>query len=119
MSNAELLRDFVNTFDVERDSDDLGTPADLGTWLRGHALIGVDDRPGADDLSTALTLRERLRDALRHNHDRPAEIAHDPGLDAVLAALPLRVALAEGVPLLTPAMRGVRGALARLAAALV
>ncbi|MEV5413644.1 CGNR zinc finger domain-containing protein [Thermopolyspora sp. NPDC052614] len=142
---AELLRDFVNTYDVEDDADELTSAAALAGWLRDHGLIADDDRPADDDLAVAVALREGLRSALRRNHDRagtpptgasqvtgPGEPPQVPemsrvsepagvseGLDALLAAFPLRVALAGAVPSLEPIDGGVRGGLARLAAAVI
>ncbi|MGP3957187.1 CGNR zinc finger domain-containing protein [Nonomuraea sp. 3N208] len=105
--SAGLIRDFVNTYDVESDTDDLSSPADLFVWLRERDLIAPRDRATDDDLHTAHTLREALRAALRR------ERAHFPDL-------PLQVsAQADGGPDLVPAGSGVRGGLARIAAAAV
>jgi predicted RNA-binding Zn ribbon-like protein len=119
---AELLRDFVNTYDVERDADELSSPDELTVWLRERALIAGDERSVDDDLAVAVALREGLRGALRHNHDLPSPgpvvpYAMRAGLGAALAALPLQVTLAGGVPALEPGVTGVAGGLARLAAA--
>ncbi|MFF4773469.1 CGNR zinc finger domain-containing protein [Microtetraspora fusca] len=106
---AELLRDFVNTYDVESDVDDLASPAELTVWLRERDLIQDTDRAADDDLVLAVRLREGLREALRRNHDAtPYEIGE--GLEAALAALPLRVTLVGGVPTLEPAAYVRRGA---------
>ncbi|MFD0659266.1 ABATE domain-containing protein [Thermocatellispora tengchongensis] len=69
---AELVRDFVNTYDVEAGTDELSSPAELVVWLRGRGLAGARDRADAGDLALAVGLREGLRAALRHNHDRAA-----------------------------------------------
>ncbi|WP_049567937.1 CGNR zinc finger domain-containing protein [Nonomuraea sp. SBT364] len=104
---AELVRDFVNTYDVEADADDLGTPSELGVWLRERALAGSRDRATDDDLATAIALREGLRAALRR---RPG--ASPPELPR----LPLTVVIGTR-PGLVPVAGGVPGALARIAAA--
>ncbi|WP_433349586.1 CGNR zinc finger domain-containing protein [Microtetraspora malaysiensis] len=105
---AELLRDFVNTYDVESDVDDLASPAELTVWLRERDLIQDTDRAADDDLALAVRLREGLREALRRNHDAtPYEIGE--GLEAALAAFPLRVTLVGGVPILEPAAYVPRG----------
>ncbi|MFC5825573.1 CGNR zinc finger domain-containing protein [Nonomuraea insulae] len=104
---AELVRDFVNTFDVEAQTDELSSPADLALWLRARDLISPRDRATDDDLSTAHALREGLRAALRREA-------------AQLPALPLYVQVREGeVPELVPAGGGVRGGLAAIASAAV
>lgn len=104
---TELVRDFVNTYDVEADHDELGTSSELAVWLRERALIGPADRATDDDLATAITLREGLRAALRR------EAGAEP---PELPVLPLRVTV--GVrPGLVPVADGVAGALAGIAAA--
>ncbi|ETK35785.1 CGNR zinc finger domain-containing protein [Microbispora sp. ATCC PTA-5024] len=112
---AELLRDFVNTYDVEQDADELASPAELSVWLRERGLVGADDRAVDEDLALAAHLREGLRHALLRNHDG-GPYAVPPDLDAALAALPVRVTLDGGTPALTPLTDGVGGGLARIAA---
>ncbi|MGI5282936.1 CGNR zinc finger domain-containing protein [Nonomuraea polychroma] len=105
--SAELIRDFVNTYDVESDTDELSAPADLALWLRERDLIASRDRATDDDLHSAHALREGLRAALRREQ-------------ADLPALPLQVRIGnDGVPELVPARGGVPGGLARIAAAMV
>jgi predicted RNA-binding Zn ribbon-like protein len=112
---AEVLRDFVNTYDVEDDADELASPAELTVWLHERGLIEPGDRAVDRDLAVAARLREGLRIALGHNHDAvPYEIPEE--LDSALAALPLRVALTAGVPTLEPTVSGVPGGLTRIAA---
>ncbi|WP_345398698.1 ABATE domain-containing protein [Nonomuraea salmonea] len=38
--STELVRDFVNTFDVETQTDELSSPAELALWLRERDLAG-------------------------------------------------------------------------------
>ncbi|MBX6386992.1 MAG: ABATE domain-containing protein, partial [Microbispora sp.] len=105
---AELLRDFVNTYDVEEDTDELASPAELCVWLRERGLIGDDDRAADEDLAVAIQLREGLRAALRGNHDGGPYEAPE-GLESVLAGLPVRVTLPAGTPALEPVASGVAG----------
>lgn len=134
---ADLVCDFVNTYDVESDTDSIPSPAALTAWLGGRGLIGPRDSAGDADVSLAADLREALRAALRHNHDRVG--AHDradngdgpggdrdhggeerrPGPSRPFAALPLRVALTASGPVLEPVSTGVPGALAGIAAAVM
>ncbi|GII55132.1 hypothetical protein Pth03_35210 [Planotetraspora thailandica] len=114
-SPAELLRDFVNTYDVEGDADELSSPAELSLWLREHDLIGDDDRAMEGDLAVAIRLREGLRHVLRLNHDgMPYDAPEELG--TALAALPMRVTLSGGSPALEPAVGGAPGGLTRIAA---
>ncbi len=140
---AELLRDFVNTYDVEDDADELASAATLEAWLRDHGLIAAAERADDDALAVAVALREGLRSTLRRNHDRTAKPSRtsgipgpgeppqtsatagasaapvSEGLDELLAAFPLRVTLSGAAPALEPVDEGVRGGLARLAAAVI
>ena len=129
--HALLLRDFANTVDIDERTDALTDPASLAAWLRDHGLIagsspgagapGVDvggDRAQAD-LETAIALRISLRSAMRSHHDAQAGAGGPSGLEAAAAGLALRLAESAGNPVLVPVERGVRGGLARLAAAIV
>lgn len=120
---AELLRDFVNTHDVETDTDELGSPAELAMWLRERELISATDRADDDDWALAVNLRAGLRAALRHDHSRPADAtaATGPGteFDAALAALPARVTLVDGTPACEPLSAGATRGLGLLAVAVL
>ncbi|MFG1873786.1 CGNR zinc finger domain-containing protein [Sphaerisporangium sp. NPDC049003] len=113
---AELLRDFVNTYDVEGDTDDLASPAELAVWLRERGLISETDRAVDDDWALAIGLREGLRSALHHDQGPGAMTS---GLDAALAALPMRVTLAGGAPACEPLSTGATRGLGLLAAAVL
>jgi predicted RNA-binding Zn ribbon-like protein len=112
--SALLLRDFVNTYDVQCDIDEFGAPSDLGGWLAEHGLAKPGAHADETDLGTAVALREGLRAAMLE-HQEPA--MRRPDLDGLLAALPLRVSL-DG-PALVPVHDGVRGALAGVSAAVM
>jgi predicted RNA-binding Zn ribbon-like protein len=116
---ALLLRDFVNTLDVECDADQLATPAKLTEWLTGHGLLPPGS-PAADERALAMAndLREGLREAM-HAHHAPSTEALPPELEAALANLPLRVTLTGAHPALVPLGTGAPAALARLAAAIM
>lgn len=118
-SPALLLRDFVNTRDVECDADELATPAKLAGWLAARHLIPGRAQANPQDLAMAKALREGLRVAMLTHHG-PAAAELPPELDAALAALPLRVRLNGTTPKLEPLETGTAAAgLARLAAAVV
>lgn len=125
---AELVRDFVNTYDVEDDIDELSSPADLALWLRERGLIGPGDGATEEDLAVAVSLREGLRAALRRNHDRAHDRVRghaappsprDATLSAALEALPLRLTITAEGPVPVPAVGGVPGGLAAIAAAVL
>jgi predicted RNA-binding Zn ribbon-like protein len=115
--HAELIRDFVNTLDVETGEDQLRSPAALTAWLRERGLAKGRAATGAD-LSGALNLREGLRAALRDHHDRAGSTPCPP-LDHLLAGYSLRVSLRTGTPELEPSGTGARAGLGRIVAAIV
>ncbi|MER7205496.1 CGNR zinc finger domain-containing protein [Streptosporangium sp. NPDC000239] len=112
---ADLVCDFVNTYDVESATDSIPSPAALTAWLGRHELIRPADTADETDVSAAVDLRESLRAALRHNHDRDQEAAPPRSFPD----LALRVVLTEAGPVLEPAASGVPGGLARIAAAVM
>ena len=113
--DLELVREFVNTLEVESGSDELSSPQELLAWLRGHGLL----RGGAAsrrDLQSARALREAIRALLLENNGlgvcKEAPLTLDRA--AVQAGLALRFDL--GTPRLEPSAKGVRGALGRILA---
>jgi predicted RNA-binding Zn ribbon-like protein len=113
--NALLLRDYVNTCDIQCGMEEFGAPADLGAWLAEHGLVPPGTRADEASLETALTLREGLRAAML-SHLEPG-LRADDDLDRLLAELPLRLSLPG--PELVPVHGGIRGGLARVAAAVM
>ncbi|WP_433183642.1 CGNR zinc finger domain-containing protein [Actinoallomurus sp. CA-150999] len=77
--SALLLRDFVNTYDVDCDIDDFGAPCDLSGWLIERGLTPPGTRASESDLALAIALREGLRAAMLGHHD-PAAAAPPAGL---------------------------------------
>jgi predicted RNA-binding Zn ribbon-like protein len=83
-SSLELIRDFVNTYDVESASDALTSRAALNRWLR-ERRIG-----GSAELEETIAVREALRELLLANNHLPADAA---GASAVLDAAARRANL--------------------------
>jgi predicted RNA-binding Zn ribbon-like protein len=116
---ASLLLDFVNTRDIQPDTDELDTPEKLSAWLAEHQLVPAAAGPAdAAELTLAITLRDGLRAAMLTHHG-PEQPALPAELDDVMAELPVRVSLATGHPLLRPATSGVAGGLSGLVAAIM
>jgi predicted RNA-binding Zn ribbon-like protein len=113
---VRLVRDFVNTYEPQVDEESLPTPGDLGAWLveRGLLRAGVRLRPA--DLTTAVAFREGLRTVLLGHAGHPADPVALRRLDEILAAVPVRLSLADGAPRLVP---GGDAALGRALAGLV
>jgi len=86
----EVVRQFVNTRDIEDGIEELATPKAARAWLREH---GLPDVPGLDagQVGRLTALREALRGLLLANNDQ----AHDgralERLRAEAARVPLHV----------------------------
>ena len=57
--DLELVRQFVNTYDVEEDADELDGPEAMSAWLGQHGFEA--GRVTAADVDRAIGLREALR----------------------------------------------------------
>jgi predicted RNA-binding Zn ribbon-like protein len=100
---VRLVRDFVNTFEPQVDEESLTTPDALRDWLAERAVLPAGARLGPADLAVARTVREGLRAVLLGHAGHPADPAALRRLDRALAAVPVRMALADGGPRLVPA----------------
>lgn len=69
---ADLLVAFVNTHDLEEETDTIAGPAELRAWIAEHAGEHLPDL-NEDDWSRVLELRESLRALLRTNNGGEAE----------------------------------------------
>jgi len=121
---APLLRDFVNTLDIDSATDELTTPSRLAAWLAGRGLVPPRATAREADLVRGIALREGLRAAMIAHHGPPPvqEVLPDD-LEDALAALPLRITFTGTrpalVPLDAPGTAGVSAGLARIAAAIM
>lgn len=111
-----LVREFVNSRDVEAGTDELSSAEELSRWLRARGLMGAQERSGDSELALALSLRESLRGVLRSQHGPSVDRAALDEVNRIAAGLPLRVRFDDGDSTLEPAGAGVQGALARLLA---
>jgi predicted RNA-binding Zn ribbon-like protein len=111
--DLEILRNFLNTHDIEDDVD-LG-PAQMTDWLRERELLGADESLSADDRERAAGFREALRDVLEIEHEDERRAAALELLNATAESAPLRVRFesAESASLV-PVAGGVDGAIARM-----
>ncbi|MFI0354138.1 CGNR zinc finger domain-containing protein [Actinomadura sp. 9N407] len=116
--SALLLRDFVNTLDVECATDAIDTPPRLAEWLAARSLVPRRTAAEKVDVTTAAALREGLRAAMLGHHG-PDASAMPAELEGALERLPLRLALIEGRPSLVPHGTGAAAGLARVAAAVM
>src|SRR5436305_10197926 len=111
----ERVRQFVNTWDAEDDTDAIGSPDALRAWLAEQGLIEADAKVTAADQRRAAGVREALRATLRAHHGHPEE---EHGQDVLCDAserAKLQVRFDDkGTSRLVPAATGVDGALGRI-----
>jgi len=112
----ELVRQFINTADLDPGNDELTDLPALQAWLRSRRLIGARERLEQGDLERALEVREALRKLLE---DRGGGGAIDErairALNAHPACVQMRVRFdGGGAPRLEPVGDGLEGALAEL-----
>jgi predicted RNA-binding Zn ribbon-like protein len=111
----ELVREFVNTNDLESDEEELTSAAGLARWLRAHDLIEADAEVGEEDVERAVAVREALRaQLLAHNgFERKPEAMATLHEAADRAGVALRFD-ESGVSHLEPGTPGTDGAIGRL-----
>lgn len=111
----ELVREFVNTFDLEHGPELIGSPAELSGWLRGHDLMESGAEVGEGDVRRAQAVREALRELMKANNGQARAPDAVPTLHraAERAGVALRVD-ESGKLGLAPTAGGVDGALGRL-----
>jgi predicted RNA-binding Zn ribbon-like protein len=89
-----VVQAFVNTRDVDKDTDVL-TDTDSGAaWLRDAGIIEAGTAVDPDDLGLAVEVRESIRALLAHNGGGPVPSATDLGpIEALVASCPARLAV--------------------------
>ena len=115
----ELVRQFVNTLDIERGTDLLDNPSAVAGWLSANELLDTPVPQAA--VGQVVQFREALRGALLANHDRTEIGAGDLAVLNETASLAgLRIGfLPSGDWRAEPAQAGVDGALGELLAVVV
>jgi len=113
----ELVRNFVNTLDVEDDEEDLGSLEQLRDWLVKRELMDAGEQVSDGDLRRALDVREGLRAILLANNGSPYDKGAVERLDRAASRAGLRLRFHPGgCAEFEPDATGVDGALARLLA---
>jgi predicted RNA-binding Zn ribbon-like protein len=112
--SLRLVREFVNTYDLEPDTEALGSPDDLVKWLRHNGLLGSGVATDAD-LGRAIELREAIRELLVANHDGSSAPVAAVRLTAAARRAKLRPEfIPSGSARLVPGASGVDAALGTL-----
>ena len=69
--SLRLVREFVNTRDIEAGTEVLADPGELAKWLRHNTLLADDEPVGEVDLDHAVELREAVRELLAGGDEAP------------------------------------------------
>lgn len=113
----ELVRGFVNTYDVEDDVDSLGTPEALAVWFVEKGLSASGLTPTMSDVRRAGALREALRDHLLANNGSELPESSAETIEQQARRSGLRIDIRGGAVVLSASADGVDGALGRILAA--
>ena len=111
----DLVQQFVNSADLERGEDELGTAEALTRWFEKHGLAAPGTVVSASEHRRAIDVREGLRAILFAHNGGDADPEAVERLERAAARAELRVCFpADGGPRLAPSSDGASGALARL-----
>jgi predicted RNA-binding Zn ribbon-like protein len=112
----ELVRQFVNTNDIDDGIETFASPEDLQRWLAEHGLE-AEGRPGEPEVERAIELREALRAMLLANSGEPLDPGALDRLNESAAQVKLAVRFEpDGGSALAPDAAGIDGALGAILA---
>jgi predicted RNA-binding Zn ribbon-like protein len=116
-SRLDLVRDYVNTLDLETGVDRISSPDDLATWFSEQGLVEDLVEPDGREHADAIAVREAIRELLLANNG----VAADAGaasriLEAAGREAHLAVRFENGRPALAPEGDGARAAIGRIVA---
>lgn len=117
-SRLDLVRDFVNTLDLETGVDRIASPDELAEWFSEEGLVDDLVEPTAGEHADALAVREAIRQLLLTNNGVAADTAAaSQVLDETGRKTRLGVRFVDGLPELAPEGDGAAAALGRIVAA--
>jgi predicted RNA-binding Zn ribbon-like protein len=117
-----LVLDFLNTLDVDEDTDELADLESARAWFANQplALLPAGSGVGPRDLERMRELRAALRELATGHHDGEPDPAAALRFDEVAQRLPLRATIDEGgQPRLEAGGEGADRALARVVIAVL
>jgi predicted RNA-binding Zn ribbon-like protein len=116
-SRLDLIRDYVNTLDLETGIDRISSPDDLGMWFSEQGLVDDLVEPTDQEHADALAVREAIRELLLANNGGAADAeAASRTLEEAGREARLAVRFENGRPLLVPEGNDTRAAIGRLVA---
>lgn len=111
----EVLRSFVNTYDLEDGADDIATPEGLRDWLASRGLISKNERLDEGDVRQARSVREAIRSLLLANNGFEVDPRAVETLNNAARSAEVVVSFGDaGAPQLSAVRPGLQGALGRL-----
>ena len=110
---AELLVEFVNTRDLEEETDSIAEPRGLQVWIRDRTGDYLEP-PDEEALAGLLRLRESLRALLRANNGEEVRAGELAPLEEAAERSRFRTELSEGRLTIAPARSDLGGFEARL-----
>ena len=116
-TQLDLVRDYVNTFDLETGIDTIATPDELATWLSEQGLVDDLVEPTEQEVEDAHAVREAIRELLLANNGIESDAgAASKTLEEAGRKARLGVRFEDGRPVLAPEDDGARGAIGRIVA---
>ena len=117
-SHLDLIRDFVNTFDLEQSADRIATRDELAAWYSEYGLVDDLVEPTRQEHADALAVREAIRQLLLANNGcvDDAEAA-SATLEAAGRKTRIGIRFTAGKPELAPESDGASAALGQIVAA--
>jgi predicted RNA-binding Zn ribbon-like protein len=113
----DLIRDYVNTLDLETGIDRISTPDELAGWLSEQGLVDDLVEPSRREHADALAVREAIRELLLANNGVAADAAAaSKTLEAAGQRAKLGVHFENGRPTLVPEGDGADAAIGRIVA---
>ena len=92
----ELVRQLVNTVDIDEATDRLADTAGLQAWLAEHQLLSRSAQVSESERARAVELRESLRDILTGHTEGQVGTAAVRRLDAIIREVPMRMRVDDG-----------------------
>jgi predicted RNA-binding Zn ribbon-like protein len=116
-TQLDLVRDYVNTLDIETGIDRISSAGELATWFSERGLVAGLVEPTEQELEDALAVREAIRELLLANNAIEANTdAASRTLEEAGRKAGLEVRFEHGRPVLAPEGDGTRGAIGRIVA---
>ena len=117
-THLDLVRDFVNTFDLETSVDRISTPEALAEWYSEEGLVDDLVEPTRQEHTDALAVREAIRQLLlAHNGCEDDTAAAGATLETAGRKTRVGLRFVGGKPELAPEGEGAAAALGQIVAA--